>query len=59
MVGIDCADGGVDSVVPFLETGVCGVAGLVEGVVARDPGIAFVVVCEFFPEPDCAVLKVL
>jgi hypothetical protein len=35
------------------------VAGFVEGVVACDPGIGLVVLCELGPEPDGAVLVVL
>lgn len=36
-----------------------GVAGLVDGIVACDPGVVFIAVGDLFPKPDAAVLVVL
>jgi hypothetical protein len=55
---IDGADPGLDAGVEGGETVVQSVAGLVDGIVACDPGIGFVVCGDLFPEPDSAVLKV-
>jgi hypothetical protein len=49
----------VDVVVERNEAGVLGVGGLVEGVVARDPLVVLVVLCELAPEPEDTVLEIL
>lgn len=59
VVGVDGTDGGVETVVPGLETRVRWVAGFVERVVPGDPWVALVVGGELFPEPDGTVLEVL
>src|SRR4051812_28665435 len=58
MIRIDGADSGFETLVECWETVVEWIAGLVDGVVACDPGVVFVVCCEFGPEPDGAVLVV-
>ena len=59
MVRVDRADRGVHPVVEVDQAGLVRVRGLVERVVARDPGVVPVVLRELFPEPDGAVLEVL
>lgn len=59
MVRVNLPDCAIRTVVPLLETGVCRIAGLVEGVVSRDPWVILVVLSENLPKPDCAVLEVL
>lgn len=58
VVRIHFADRRLKTIVEGWETSVLGVAGLVDGVVARDPGVGGVVFCEFGPQPDSAVLVV-
>ena len=59
VVGVDGADGGFDAGVECGETEVLWVAGLVDRIVARDPGIISVAGRELLPQPDCAVLVIL
>jgi hypothetical protein len=55
---INGADADLDAGVEGGETVVQSVAGLIDGIVACDPGIGFVVCGDLFPEPDGAVLEV-
>lgn len=59
MIGVDRADGFVDTVVECYNTGVGGVGRFVERVVTSYPFISFVVCGECLPEPDGAILKIL
>ena len=59
VVRVDGADGALDARVECGQADVLRVAGLVDRVVAGDPGIVLVAVGELLPEPDRAVLMVL
>lgn len=58
VVRVDGADGGFEAGVEGWEADVLRVAGLVDGVVAGDPGVGAVAGGELGPEPDGAVLVV-
>lgn len=59
VVRVDGTDSGLEAVVKGWETVVKRVAGLVDGVIACDPGVISVVLCDLTPEPDRSVLVVL
>lgn len=59
MIGVDRANGFIDTVVERYNTGVGGVGGFVQRVVAGDPFISFIVCGECLPEPNGAILEVL
>lgn len=61
MVLVDGSDGFVQPVVQIDQPFMFGVRirGLIQDVVAGDPGIIFVARCELLPKPDKAVLEVL
>lgn len=58
MIGIDFTDLGFDAVVEGWEAVVKRIAGFVDEVVARDPGVGFVAAGDSSPEMDHTVLKV-
>ena len=58
MVRIDGADSGLEPIIERRQAPVLRVAGLVERVVSRDPGVSTVVSGKLLPEPDSAVLVV-
>ena len=59
MMRINLTDCLIDSIVEVDNTGVVRIGGLVQRVVASDPGVVLVVFGEFLPEPDDSVLVVL
>lgn len=59
VVRINSPDRAVYAVVKLNDAGLRGIISrLVEGIVPRNPCVVSVVLDEFFPEPDCSVLKV-
>jgi hypothetical protein len=58
VLAIDLTDRGLDARVEGGQAHVFWIAGLVDGVVAGDPGVGGVAARDLLPEPDCAVLEV-
>jgi hypothetical protein len=48
----------MDLIVELDYSGVRGVSGFVEWVIASDPLVVSIMLRKFFPEPDCAVLEI-
>lgn len=59
MVGINLADGGVNLMIPCLESFMGGITRFVERVVSSDPRIPLEVCSDFLPEPHAPVLEIL
>jgi hypothetical protein len=58
VIGVDGTDGFVDAVIECYDAGVCGIGGLIEGVVSSNPFVSFIVGGECLPEPYGAILEV-
>lgn len=58
MVGILRTDGGMYFVIESDKAGVFGIGGLVQGIVACDPFVAFIMLGEFRPQPENPFLEV-
>lgn len=56
---VDGVNGLDATIVPIQKTSVSRIGWFVKDVVSGNPGVAFVVFGEFFPEPDCPILEIL